>query len=91
MDLSNSGIVGSNPVRGTNVCVFVCWLSYVHRGLAMGSFPVQGVVKNCLNGFIVSEIHSEGLVRETYYKNLSFVSYNLRLDLHCTTMKTCEF
>jgi len=46
-DRSNTGIVGSNPDRGMELCprfsVFV--LSYVGRGLAPGRSPVQGVLQ----------------------------------------------
>jgi hypothetical protein len=44
---SNTGILGSNPTRGMNVCVrlfYVCVVLCVGSGLAMGWSPVQGVL-----------------------------------------------
>jgi hypothetical protein len=38
---SNAGIVGPNPIQGTNVCVCVLW---VGSGLATDWSPVQGVL-----------------------------------------------
>jgi hypothetical protein len=43
----NTGIMGSNPTRGMDVCVrlfFVCALLCVCSGLATGWSPVQGVL-----------------------------------------------
>jgi hypothetical protein len=44
---SNTGIVGSNPNRGMDVCVrlfYVCVVLYVGSVLATGLSPVQGVL-----------------------------------------------
>jgi hypothetical protein len=42
---SNVEIVGSNPARSMDVCLFLCVvLSCVGRGLASGRSPVQGVL-----------------------------------------------
>jgi hypothetical protein len=43
---SNTGIVGSNPTRGMDVCPRFCVfvLSFVGRGLTSGRSPVQGVL-----------------------------------------------
>jgi hypothetical protein len=44
---SNSGIMGTNPTRGMDVCVrlfYVCVVLYVGSGLATGWSPVQGVL-----------------------------------------------
>jgi hypothetical protein len=49
---SNTGIVGSNPTRGMNVCVrlfCVCAVLYTSSGLATGWFPVQGVLLTMYN------------------------------------------
>jgi hypothetical protein len=44
---SNTGIVGSNPVRGMDVSAFFCVvLSCVVSGLVTGWSPVQGVLPN---------------------------------------------
>jgi hypothetical protein len=45
---SNTGIVVSNPTRGTDLCVLlfcVCVVLRVGAGLATGSNPVQGVLQ----------------------------------------------
>jgi hypothetical protein len=44
---SSTGIMGSNPTQGMNVCVrlfCVCVALCVGRGVATGWFPVQGVL-----------------------------------------------
>jgi hypothetical protein len=44
---SNTGIVGSNPTQGMDVCVrlfCVCVVMCVGSDLATGWFPVQGVL-----------------------------------------------
>jgi hypothetical protein len=44
---SNTGIVGSNPTQGIDVCVCVysvCVVLHVGKGLATGRSPVQGVL-----------------------------------------------
>jgi len=77
MDGSNTGIVGLNPDRGMDVYprrVFLCCAVCVGRGLAMGRFPVQGVLQKCLKGFIVSEVNCEseqanGLNHETHWSS----------------------
>jgi hypothetical protein len=38
---------------------FCVVLSCVRRGLVMDRSPIQGVLRKCLNGFIVSEVSSE--------------------------------
>jgi hypothetical protein len=47
-DRSKTGIVGSNPARGMDVCLnflnFV--LSYAGRGLAMSQYPAHSVLPN---------------------------------------------
>jgi hypothetical protein len=49
---SNTGIVGSNPSRGVDVCVrfyCVCIVLCVGSGLATGWSPVQGVLPLCID------------------------------------------
>jgi hypothetical protein len=44
---SNTGIVGSNPTWGMDVCVrlfYVCVVLCVGSGLATGSSPAQGIL-----------------------------------------------
>jgi hypothetical protein len=46
---SDTGIVGSNPTRGIDICMrlfYVCVILYVGSGLATGWSPVQGVLPN---------------------------------------------
>jgi hypothetical protein len=51
---SDTGIVGSNPTRGMDVCVYsVTVLSCAGSGLATGRSPVQGVL--LIVRFTVSE------------------------------------
>jgi hypothetical protein len=56
----NPGIVGSNPARGMNVCVCPLFvLFYVRSGLAMGWWPVQGVLPTVYEIQILELINSE--------------------------------
>jgi len=54
LNRSNTGIVGSNPARGTDVVML-----YDGRGPTMGRTTVQGVLPKCLSRFKVSEFNSE--------------------------------
>jgi hypothetical protein len=46
---SNTGIAGSNPVRGMDVCLFFCVvLSCVGRGLGVGLIPRPRSPTECL-------------------------------------------
>jgi hypothetical protein len=48
LDLSDTGIVVSNPARGMYVCPhFSVVLFYVDRGLATGRSSVQGFLPKC--------------------------------------------
>jgi hypothetical protein len=70
-DRSNTRIVGSNPVRGMDVCpLFFCVvLSCAGSGLATGWSPVQGVLPNVHNRVmsfrskILNRNRPEGLIR----------------------------
>jgi hypothetical protein len=44
---SNTGIVGSNPTQGKDVCVYSVFV--LGSGIATGSSPVQGVVPTVLD------------------------------------------
>jgi hypothetical protein len=75
LDRSNIGIMGLILASGTvhMSAIFCVVLSWVHRSLAMGRSPVQGILPKYLKGFTVSKVHSESeqaevLSRETYNK-----------------------
>jgi hypothetical protein len=60
----NTGIVGSNPARGMNVCVYsVFVLSYVGSGLATGWSLVQGVLPNVYKCKITEPYKEEAKAR----------------------------
>jgi hypothetical protein len=56
-NISNNGILGSNPARGMDV--YPRFLSCVGRGLAVGRSPVKRVLPKRLKEFIVSEVKFE--------------------------------
>jgi hypothetical protein len=59
LDRSNTGFVGSNPARNMDVRVFLCCAILCRLRPWDGPIPVQGILSKCLNGFTVTEVHSE--------------------------------
>jgi hypothetical protein len=57
LDRSNTGIVGSNPVRGPHVYL-LCSPVWV-EGLRCADPPIKESYQNVLKGFTVSEVNSE--------------------------------
>jgi len=56
-DHSNTGIVGSNPIRNMDICsTFFCVVFCEVRGVEMSQYPAQDFVPKYLKGFIVSEV-----------------------------------
>jgi hypothetical protein len=99
---SNTGIVGSNPTRGMDVCVrlfCVCVVLCVGSGLATGWSPVQGVLQTVYRTKRVKKrprskgcrtIEREREREREREKSLQYCNAKCTYYLKCTTNFTLE-